>query len=61
VFGPGVTITVFNTAGTKIGSADADTLGAWKLRTANSPVPSSFTVTAKSSSGGSAQLNVSVK
>jgi hypothetical protein len=61
VFGPGVTITVFNTAGTKIGSADADTLGAWKLRVANSPVPSSFTVTAKSSSGGSAQFNVSVK
>jgi hypothetical protein len=61
VFGPGVTITVFNGAGTKIGSADADTLGAWKLRVANSPVASTSPVTAKSSSGGSRQLAVTVK
>jgi len=61
VFGPGVTITVFNAAGVKIGPADADTLGAWKLRVPNSTVASTATVTAKSSSGGSAQLAVSVK
>jgi hypothetical protein len=61
VFGPGVTITVFNGAGTKIGSADADTLGAWKLRVANSAVASTSPVTAKSSSGGSRQLAVTVK
>jgi hypothetical protein len=61
VVGPGVTITVFNATGTKIGSADADTLGAWKVRVANSSVPSTSTVTAKSSSGGSGQLNVTVK
>jgi hypothetical protein len=61
VFGPGVTITVFNANGTKIGPADVDTLGAWKLRISNSSVPSTATVTAKSSSGGSAQFNVSVK
>ena len=61
VFGPGVTITVFNAAGAKIGPADVDTLGAWKLRVPNSTVASTATVTAKSSSGGSAQLTVSVK
>lgn len=61
VFGPGVTVTVFNAAGAKIGPADVDTLGAWKLRVPNSTVASTATVTAKSSSGGSAQLSVSVK
>jgi K319-like protein len=61
VFGPGVTVTVFNAAGAKIGPADVDTLGAWKLRVSNSAVASTATVTAKSSSGGSAQLAVSVK
>jgi hypothetical protein len=61
VFGPGVTVTVFNTAGAKVGSADVDTLGAWKVRVPNSTVTSTATVTAKSSSGGSAQLNVAVK
>jgi hypothetical protein len=61
VFGPGVTITVFNGAGVKIGSADADTLGAWKLRVANSAVASTSPVTAKSSSGGSRQLAVTIK
>jgi hypothetical protein len=61
VFGPGVSITVLTSDGTKIGSADVDTLGAWKLRVANSTVASSNTVTAKSSSGGSSQLSVSVK
>ncbi len=52
VFGPGVTVTVFNAAGVQIGTPQAvDTLGAWKLRVTNS-VGSSPSVTVKSTSGG---------
>ena len=52
VFGPGVTVTVYNAAGTQIGTPQAvDALGAWKLRVTNS-VGSSPSVTVKSTSGG---------
>jgi hypothetical protein len=52
VFGPGVTVTVYNAAGTQIGQPQAvDPLGAWKLRVTNS-VGSSPSVTVKSTSGG---------
>ena len=48
----GVTVTVYNAAGTQIGQPQAvDALGAWKLRVTNS-VGSSPAVTVKSTSGG---------
>jgi hypothetical protein len=62
VFGPGVTVTVYNAAGAQIGTPQAvDTLGAWKLRVAPSAVGSSPSVTVKSSSGGTRTQTVTVK
>jgi hypothetical protein len=62
VFGPGVTVTVYNAAGTQIGTPQAvDPLGAWKLRVSPSAVGSSPSVTVKSSSGGTRTQTATVK
>jgi len=61
VFGPGVTVTVYNAAGTQIGQPQAvDALGAWKLRVTDG-VGSSPSVTVKSTSGGTKTLASSIK